>query len=184
MKLNCKLHDPWVIETDYVGDINFFQKYMDDIEWVDTNKLYDSYDEYHEAMENTQYMNRHYIKHIKNFDMPLKKYILQLFRALGIKSKDWRAEFFLTKAGGNVPMHIDTFSKAVILLPLSKNTGPLVCEKDGNTFELTYQTLTVLNTQNMHGVEPPTEDRLLFRVATHDVDFEDVGVYKELANAN
>ena len=59
-----------------------------------------------------------------------------------------------------------------------------VGEKDGNTFELTYQTLTVLNTQNMHGVEPPTEDRLLFRVATHDVDFEDVGVYKELANAN
>lgn len=182
--MKCRLIDPFVIETDIKGDYDFFKKYMDQIEWVDTNKLYDSYDEYHVAMKDTAYMSKHYIKHIQNFDMPLKRYVLKLFLDLGIRSKDWRAEFFLTKAGGNVPMHVDTFSKAVILLPLTKNTGPLVCEKDNKRFEITYQTLTILNTKNMHGVEPPTEDRLLFRVATHDVDFEDVGLYKKLVVNN
>ena len=44
-----------------------------------------------------------------------------------------------------------------------------------------YQTLTILNTQISHGVKEPTEDRLLFRIAVHDVNFEDTGVYKKLS---
>jgi hypothetical protein len=52
-----------------------------------------------------------------------------------------------------------------------------VCSSD-------LQTLTILNTQNSHGVNAPTKDRLLFRIAVHDLGFQDLGIYKELTNAN
>jgi hypothetical protein len=83
-----------------------------------------------------------------------------------------------------MPMHVDGMSKVAFLLPLSENTGPVVCQKDNERFELTYQTLTILNTQESHGVSQPTKDRLLFRIAVHDVMFEDLGIYKDLTNAN
>jgi hypothetical protein len=78
-------------------------------------------------------------------------------------------------------MHVDGMSKVAILLPLSENTGPLVCENENEKFELTYQNLTILNTQVSHGVQAPSKDRLLFRIALHDVYFEDLELYKNLA---
>ena len=83
-----------------------------------------------------------------------------------------------------MPMHIDGMSKVAFLLPLSENTGPLVCENESESLSLTYQNLTILNTQNSHGVQEPSKDRLLFRIAVHDIYFNDLGIYKELNNAN
>lgn len=181
--MNCELLKPFVIKTDIRGDYDFFEPYMNQTEWADTNKLYAEHDEYRETMYGRE-MVQHYIKHISQFDMKLKKFVLKLFKDFGVPTKDWRADFFLTKPGGSMPMHIDGMSKVAFLLPLSKNTGPLVCENKNDRLELTYQTLTILNTQNSHGVNAPTQDRLLFRIAVHDVYFEDLGIYKDLINAN
>jgi hypothetical protein len=178
-----KLTDPFVIETDVKGDIDFFQPYMDKSDWADTNKLYAEHEEYQDTMYGRE-MIYHYIKHVSDYDMKLKKFVMKIFKEYGVPTKDFRADFFLTKAGGSMPMHIDGMSKVAFLLPLSKNTGPLICENKTNKLELVYQTLTILNTQNLHGVGKPVEDRLLFRIAVHDVSFEELGIYKELKNAN
>jgi len=174
-----KLTKPFVIETDHKLSVDFFKPYLDKGEWVDTNKLYEDYDEYQETMHGRE-MVEHYIKHVGEFDIPLKKFILKLFKEFGVPSRDWRADFFLTKPGGSMPMHVDGMSKVAFLMPLSNNTGPLMCEDGDDKFELAYQTLTILNTQKSHGVAAPTEDRLLFRIAVHDVMFEDLGIYKKL----
>jgi hypothetical protein len=178
-KNGMKLIKPFVIKTDIYGDRSFFEPYMNQMEWTDTNKLYSEHEEYEDTMYGRK-MVHHYIKHIEQYDMGLKKYIMRLFKQLGINTKDFRCDFFLTKAGGSMPMHIDGMSKIAILIPLSKNTGALVCEDKTDKLHLVYQTLTILNTQISHGVEEPTEDRLLFRIAVHDVKFEDTGVYKKL----
>jgi len=167
---------PYAIETDIKADLDFFKPYITDITWTDINVLYKKYDEYQETMVN------HFVSHIETYDMKLKKFIVRLFKELGIKSKDFRADFFLTKAGGNMPMHIDGMSKVALLLPLTLNTGPLVCETENTSFEICYQTLTILNTQISHGVKSPTTDRLLFRIALHDTLFEDLSIYKEYRN--
>ena len=180
--MQMKLHDPFLITTDVKGDLSFFESYMNQMEWVDTNTLYGDHKEYQDTMYGRK-MVHHYIKHIKEYDMKLKKFVIKLFKEFGVPTKDWRADFFLTKSGGSMPMHIDGMSKVAFLLPLSKNTGPVVCEHNNKTFELTYQNLTILNTQVSHGVSAPTEDRLLFRIAVHDVMFEDLGIYKTLTEA-
>lgn len=174
-----KLVDPFVIETDIYGNYNFFESYMNQMNWTDTNILYANYDEFHNAMQGKKMME-HFIKHINEYDMPLKKYILNLFKQFGIKSKNWRADFFLTKEGGSMPIHIDHMCKVALLLPLSENTGTLVCKTENKEYKLTYQTLTILNTKISHGVYAPTKDRLLFRIALHDTNFEELGVYKKL----
>jgi hypothetical protein len=179
--MQIKLRKPFVIETNIKGDYNFFAPYMDQMEWTDTNKLYAKHHEYQETMYGRQ-MVYHYIKHISNFDMKLKKFVMKLFKDFGVPTKDFRADFFLTKAGGSMPMHVDGMSKVAFLLPLSENTGPLVCKNESDQLELTYQTLTILNTQISHGVNAPTSDRLLFRIAVHDVKFEELGIYKSLEN--
>ena len=177
--MQATLIEPFVIKTDVKGDKEFFDPYMDQMEWVDTNKLYAEHEEYQDTMYGRE-MVYHYIKHVSNYDMKLKKYIMKLFKDFGVPTKDFRCDFFLTKAGGSMPMHVDGMSKVAFNLPLSKNTGPVVCEKDGETFEETYQNLIILNTQVSHGVKEPTEDRLLFRIAVHDVYFEELGIYKKL----
>lgn len=175
------LYAPWAIETDIQGDLDFFMPYIEKLEWVDTNVLYGKYDEYEDAMQGGQMVD-HYIKHLdpEIYDRPLKKFVVKLFKELGVKSQDWRGDFFLTKAGGHMPMHIDKVSHVALLLPLTENTGPLVCEQDNARLELTYQNLAILNTRCLHGVSAPTSDRLLFRLALHDVKFEELGIYKEL----
>ncbi len=175
-----KLTNPFVIETDIKGDLNFFEPYMDQMEWTDTNKLYSKHEEYKDTMHGRE-MVHHYVKHIDTYDMSLKKYLMRMFKRFGINTKDFRCDFFLTKAGGSMPMHVDGMSKFAILIPLSKNTGALVCEDQSEKMELVYQTLTILNTQILHGVNEPTEDRLLFRIAVHDVNFKDIEIYKTLA---
>lgn len=179
--MKCELVDPFVIKTDIVGDLNFFQPYLDQMEWTDTNVAYTQYDEYHESMLGRP-MVRHYIKHFDpaDYDMALKKHIVKLFKDFGVPTQDFRADFYLTKAGGSLPMHVDAKTRVAFLLPLTKNTGPLVCEHGDERLELTYQTLTILNSKINHGVAPPTEDRLLFRIGVHDVNFEDLGIYQQL----
>jgi hypothetical protein len=177
--MQAKLNYPFIIETDIIGDYKFFEPYINQLDWVDTNTLYADHEEYQETMYGRK-MIHHYIKHISNYDLKLKKFIIALFKKLGINSKDWRADFFLTKAGGSMPMHVDGMSKVALLLPLSNNTGPLICKNSTSEFEITYQTLTILNTQVSHGVKAPTEDRMLFRIALHDIYFEDLGIYKDL----
>lgn len=177
--MQTKLIEPFLIETDVSGEYDFFQPYLEQTEWTDINTLYAKHSEYQDTMHDKKPVY-HYIKHIENYDIKLKKFVMKLFKDFGVKSKDFRADFFLTKPGGFLPMHVDGMSKIAFLLPLTTNTGPLVCEDDNNRHELTYQTLTVLNTQKSHGVLSPTEDRLLFRIAVHDVMFEDLGIYKSL----
>jgi hypothetical protein len=181
--MKCKLIDPFVIETDVKGDYDFFAPYMDQIEWKDTNQLYAEHEEYQDTMYGRQ-MVYHYIKHISNYDIKLKKFVMKLFKDFGVPTKNFRADFFLTKEGGSMPMHVDGMSKVAFLLPLSENTGPLVCEDGKDSLSLIYQNLTILNTQISHGVQEPSKNRLLFRIAVHDVYFKDLGIYKELKNAN
>lgn len=177
--MNCELIEPFVITTNITGDYDFFKPYMNQMNWTDTNKLYAEHEEYQDTMYGRE-MVHHYIKHISKFDLKLKKFIIKLFKDFGVPTKDFRADFFLTKAGGSMPMHVDGMSKVAFLLPLSKNTGPLICENDNDKLELIYQTLTILNTQKSHGVSAPTEDRLLFRIAVHDIYFEELDIYKKL----
>jgi hypothetical protein len=178
MPITGKLYSPFVIETDVKGDIDFFKPYMNQMEWTDSNILYGS--KIPEITGNKP-MVKHFVQHISEYDRKLTKYVVTLFRELGIKTKDFRADFFLVKEGGYMPPHIDGMSKIALLLPLSLNTGPLVCETENTRFEILYQNLTILNTQVCHSVESPTEDRLLFRIGVHDVLFEDIGIYKDLA---
>lgn len=119
-------------------------------------------------------MVHHFIKHIDTYDLKLKKFVLSVFHRFGIQSRDFRCDFFLVKPGGFMPPHIDSQSQVAILLPLTPNTGALVCEARGGTVELVYQNLVVLNTQVRHQVNSPTSDRLLFRIGVHDVPFETI----------
>jgi len=158
-----------VIETDISGDINFFQKYIDAGKWVDINEAWGNYDEYAKSLPGRK-PKLHYINHITDYDIPLKKYLIKLFRRYNIKSTDFRCDFFLTKPGGYLPAHVDNMTRIAILLPLKENTGALVVEGK----EYYYQNMTLLNTLVEHGVLSPTQDRLLFRVAIHDMDFKDL----------
>jgi len=177
--MKATLYSPFVIETDIRGCKEDFDEYLNKGEWVDTNILYKDYEKYNTTMHGRN-MVYHYVKHIDEYDFKLKKYIIKLFKELGIVTNDWRADFFLTKPGGSMPMHIDGMSKFAILIPLTLNTGPLVCETKNTRFSITYQNLTILNTQVLHGVESPTSDRLLFRLAIHDQLFENTGIYNKM----
>ena len=141
--MQIKLHDPFVIETGIKGDYDFFAPYMDQMEWTDTNKLYAEHGEYQDTMYERK-MVHHYIKHINEYDMKLKKFVIKMFKEFGVPTKDWRADSFLTKAEGSMPMHVDGMSKAAFLLPLSENTGPVVCEHNNKNFELTVRDIEVI----------------------------------------
>ena len=180
--MKTKLYDPFVIETDFQADVNFFEDYLDKVEWTDTNKLYGEHEEYNEAMYGRK-MVHHYIQHVSEYDLKLKKFIVKIFKEFGVKSKDWRADFFLTKSGGSMPKHVDVKSNIAFLLPLSENTGPLVCENDNDKVTITYQNLAILNTKQPHAVNSPSNDRLLFRIAIHDIMFEDLGIYQALKSS-
>lgn len=168
---------PNYILTDVTGDIDFFEPYMIQMEWTDINKLYDGYDEYAQSMTERKPALQ-FIKHISEYDLKLKKFIVGIFKQLGIRTSDFRCDFFLTKPGGYLPPHVDHMSKISILLPLTPNTGLL---KVGDS-EIVYQNMLVLNTQIEHEVQTPTQDRLLFRIAVHDFYFDDLKVVQEMNN--
>lgn len=170
-----KVNYPNYVLTDIVGDQNFFKPYMDQMEWTDINTLYNDYDEYQETMTEEKPALQ-FIKHISEYDMPLKKFVLRIFKEFGIKTNDFRCDFFLTKPGGCLPPHVDHMSKISLLLPLTENTGVLTV----GDAEIIYQNMLILNTQILHGVQSPTQDRLLFRIAVHDFSFNDLPIVKSL----
>ncbi len=169
--MNVIAVDNFVLESDFRADPSFFDSYLDQTSWVDSNILYGR--RISEVTGNKP-MIKHYIKHIERYDYKLKKFVARIFKSFGISSRDFRCDFFLVKPGGHMPPHIDSQSKIAILLPLSPNTGPLICEDASVRKEYLYQTLTILNTQIKHEVLSPTEDRLLFRIGVHDCDYSKV----------
>jgi hypothetical protein len=112
-----------------------------------------------------------YVKHISDYDMSLKKFLIKTFRRWGIKTQDFRCDFFLTKPGGSLPAHVDHKSKIAMLFPLAENTGVL---KVDSCPDIVYNKMLILNTQAEHQVCSPEKDRLLFRIAIHDFLFENL----------
>lgn len=162
------------ILTDVIPDVNFFSPYMNQMEWENINELYGDYKEYTNTMTDTMPVEQ-YIKHISDYDMPLKKFLIKTFKHWGIKTQDFRCDFFLTKPGGSLPAHVDHKSKIAMLFPLVENTGVLKVESSP---DIVYNKMLILNTQAKHQVCSPEKDRLLFRIAIHDFMFENLS-YKQ-----
>jgi len=171
IKMEYKQYPPFIVKTDISAEPNFLDEYMGQSEWIDANILHD---EIIPTITNNKLMDKLDIKPIIEFNMKLKKYIALLFKQLGIKSRNFACDFYRVKAGGFIPSHIDSGSQISLLLPLNENTGALRCYDDDAMFEITYQSLIILNTQMRHGVESPTHDRLLFRIGIIDVSYEEV----------
>ena len=147
---------------------------MNQMEWENINELYGDYKEYTNTMTDTMPVEQ-YIKHISDYDMPLKKFLIKTFKHWGIKTQDFRCDFFLTKPGGSLPAHVDHKSKIAMLFPLVENTGVLKVESSP---DIVYNKMLILNTQAKHQVCSPEKDRLLFRIAIHDFMFENLS-YKQ-----
>lgn len=162
------------ILTDVIPDVDFFSPYMNQMEWENINELYGDYKEYTDTMTDTMPVEQ-YIKHISDYDMPLKKFLIKTFKHWGIKTQDFRCDFFLTKPGGSLPAHVDHKSKIAMLFPLVENTGVLKVESSP---DIVYNKMLILNTQAKHQVCSPEKDRLLFRIAIHDFMFENLS-YKQ-----
>ena len=158
------------ILTDVVPDVDFLSRYMNQMEWKNMNEQYGNYKEYADSLPDERPVEQ-YVKHITDYDMPLKKFLIKTFRHWGIKTQDFRCEFFLTKPGGNLPAHIDHKSKIALLFPLAENTGVL---KVDSCPDIVYNKMLILNTQAEHQVCSPEKDRLLFRIAIHDFLFENL----------
>tara|TARA_B100001057_G_scaffold467722_1_gene526136 strand:- start:483 stop:995 length:513 start_codon:yes stop_codon:yes gene_type:complete len=158
------------ILTDVVPDLDFFSHYMNQMEWKNINELYGNHKEYTDTMTDELPVEQ-YIKHISDYDMPLKKFLIKTFKRWGIKTQDFRCDFFLTKPGGSLPAHIDHKSKIAMLFPLVENTGVL---KVDSCPDIVYNKMLILNTQAEHQVCSPEKDRLLFRIAIHDFLFENL----------
>ena len=158
------------ILTDVVPDVDFFSHYMDQMAWENINELYGDHKEYTDAMTDELPVEQ-YVKHISDYDMSLKKFLIKTFKRWGIKTQDFRCDFFLTKPGGSLPPHVDHKSKIAMLFPLAENTGVL---KVDSCPDVVYNKMLILNTQVEHQVCSPEKDRLLFRIAIHDFAFEDI----------
>ena len=158
------------ILTDVVPDVDFFSKYLNQMEWENMNELYSGHSEYADAMAGQMAVEQ-YVKHISNYDMPLKKFLIKTFKRWGIKTRDFRCDFFLTKPDGYFPPHVDHMTKIAMLFPLVENTGVL---KVDSSPDIVYNKMLILNAQAEHQVCPPKKDRLLFRIAIHDFPFENL----------
>ena len=66
-------------------------------------------------------------------------------------------------------------SECSFLIPVTKNTGALYVE-EGTKESIVYDTLTVLNTKLPHGVEAPSQERIVFHMGIHDTKFEELNV--------
>ncbi len=166
-----KVHRPFIIETDYASEKDFFKSYLEDsrFHWVDSNVLYE---DYISNATGGASMKLFFVKNIEAYDLKLKKFVISIFRSLGIKSKDFRCDFFKVLPGGELPKHVDQKSLISVCLPLSKNTGAIYFENSQSKLELCYQKMIILNNKEPHGVRPPTEERLIFRIGIHDVSFD------------
>lgn len=159
------------ITTDYTVDPTFWESYMTG-EWQDSNQLYS---EYVSDATGGKPMNKFFVQEIKKFDRPLLKLIKNLWNEFGIRPRDFRCNFFRVLEGGNLPVHVDVKSECSFLIPVTKNTGALYVEDQG-TERVVYDTLTVLNTKLPHGVEAPTQERIVFHMGIHDVKFGELNV--------
>lgn len=161
------------LQTDLKKDFDWFKEYYDKIDWVES---YEHYGDRIPQMTGGKLCNDFWIKNIpvELQDVKLRKFVLGLFKKYGIKTKDFRVDFFLVKAGGSMPKHKDGKSSIAFLLPLSKNTGMLGIEDENGSVKILYNSMFILNTKKTHWVEEPTEDRLLFRLAVHDFEYEKI----------
>ena len=159
------------ITTDFTVDPIFWQTYMTG-EWTDSNKLYS---EYVSDATGGKEMNKFFVQEIHNFDRPLLKLIKSLWNEFGIRPRDFRCNFFRVLEGGNLPIHVDVKSECSFLIPVTKNTGALYVE-EGTKESIVYDTLTVLNTKLPHGVQAPSQERIVFHMGIHDTKFEELNV--------
>ena len=159
------------ITTDFTVNPTFWQTYMTG-EWTDSNKLYS---EYVSDATGGKEMNKFFVQEIHNFDRPLLKLIKSLWNEFGIRPRDFRCNFFRVLEGGNLPIHVDVKSECSFLIPVTKNTGALYVE-EGTKESIVYDTLTVLNTKLPHGVEAPSQERIVFHMGIHDTKFEELNV--------
>jgi hypothetical protein len=159
------------ITTDFTVNPTFWQTYMTS-EWTDSNKLYS---EYVSDATGGKEMNKFFVQEIHNFDRPLLKLIKSLWNEFGIRPRDFRCNFFRVLEGGNLPIHVDVKSECSFLIPVTKNTGALYVE-EGTKESIVYDTLTVLNTKLPHGVEAPSQERIVFHMGIHDTKFEELNV--------
>jgi hypothetical protein len=159
------------ITTDFTVNPTFWQTYMTS-EWTDSNKLYS---EYVSDATGGKEMNKFFVQEIHNFDRPLLKLIKSLWNEFGIRPRDFRCNFFRVLEGGNLPIHVDVKSECSFLIPVTKNTGALYVE-EGTKESIVYDTLTVLNTKLPHGVEAPSQERIVFHMGIHDIKFGELNV--------
>jgi len=159
------------ITTDYYMDPKFWESYMTG-DWQDSNQLYS---EYVSDATGGKPMNKFFVQEIHKFDRPLLKVIKSLWNEFNIRPRDFRCNFFRVLEGGNLPVHVDVKSECSFLIPVTKNTGALYVEENG-TESIVYDTLTVLNTKLPHGVQAPTQERIVFHMGIHDVKFGDLNV--------
>ena len=163
------------IQTDINLGMDFFKEYYDKLEWVES---FSHYGDKITDCTGGELMQQLFIKHIppEMHDMKLRKFVLGQFKKYGIKTKDFRCDFFLVKAGGSMPPHADDYSEIAFLMPLSKNTGYLGIKDDSGEVKVLYNDMFILNTKKVHWVEAPTEDRLLFRLAIHDFPYTETNI--------
>jgi len=163
------------IQTDINLGMKFFQEYYDKLEWVES---FEHYGEKIPECTGGELMKQFYVKHIppEMHDTKLRRFVLGQFKKYGIKTKDFRLDFFLVKAGGSMPPHADVTSEIAFLMPLTKNTGALGIKDDSGEVRVLYNDMFILNTKKVHWVEEPTEDRLLFRLAVHDFPYTNITI--------
>jgi hypothetical protein len=170
---SCEAVDDFYIKTDFNIPLEFLQPYINAGEWVDANKLYGN--RITDITKGSEEFSNHFILHIEKYDIKLKRLVMGVFKRLGVRTKDFRCDFFLTKKGGCLPEHVDSQSMAAFLVPLNTNTGQLTIRKaDREPVSVCYQSAILLNTQLPHSVEAPYSDRLIFRIGIHDQSFEEI----------
>jgi hypothetical protein len=161
------------IQTDINLGMEFFQGYFDKLEWVES---FEHYGKKITECTGGKLMEKFYVKNIppEMQDTKLRRFVLSQFKKYGINTKNFRLDFFLVKEGGSMPPHADLHSEIAFLMPLTKNTGALGIKDDDGEVRILYNNMFILNTKKVHWVEPPTEDRLLFRLAIHDFPYTEM----------
>ena len=114
-----------------------------------------------------------------------KKYanqVAELFRnVLGLGHLDARPIFYIQQAGYRFPFHQDRKTECSINVLLDENPDPItfrVEEHDNNMERIDsdideHYEIALINTQNWHGVMPPTTTRHLFKVSIFDKTYEE-----------
>ena len=120
-----------------------------------------------------------------NIQFTKKRYanqVADLFRnVLGLGHLDARPIFYIQQAGYRFPFHQDRKTECSINVLLDENPDPItfrVEEHDNNMESIDsdideHYEIALINTQNWHGVMPPTTTRHLFKVSIFDKTYEE-----------